>query len=171
MHKRFPKVGFSKNRFNRSEILTQLNLGKLAYHIEKGNLDTSKTIQMRDLLEAGVVSKIVHGVKLLSKGVEKFAALGKSVDLEISDASKGAIQAIQEKGGSLSVQYRTPLIMRNHLKPYKFDTHKTLKVPMPPNKQVKKLERLSKKGLEVNYPSAPWFTDNVEAIKLDKAEK
>jgi len=35
---------------------------------------------------------------------------------------------------------------------------------MPPNKQIKKLERLKAKGIEVSYPDAPWFTDNFEAI-------
>ena len=55
--------------------------------------------------------------------------------------------------------------MRNHLKPHKFDDWKELKAPMPPNKQIKKMERLKNKGLEVSYPSAPWFTDNLEAIQ------
>lgn len=127
---------------------------------------------MVDLLEAGAVSKIgPGGVKLLSKGADKFVSLGRSVSMEISDASKSAIEAVQKHGGNLSVQYRTPLLMRNHLKPYKFADHKTLKTPMPPNKQVKKLERLKSKGLEVNYPSAPWFTDNLETYNKDKAEK
>jgi hypothetical protein len=54
--------------------------------------------------------------------------------------------------------------MRNHLKPHKFDDWKELKTPMPPNKQIKKMERLKSKGLEVSYPSAPWFTDNLEEI-------
>ena len=72
MQRRFPKFGFSKNRFNNGVLFEQLNLGKLAYHIEKGNLDTSKPIDMKKLLEAGVVSKIGHGVKILGKGVEKF---------------------------------------------------------------------------------------------------
>ena len=37
--RRFPKFGFRKHRFNRNEDLTPLNLGVLAYHIEKGHLD------------------------------------------------------------------------------------------------------------------------------------
>ena len=45
-------------------------MGKLAYHIEKGNLDTTKVIEMKDLLEAGVVSKVKDGVKILGKGLE-----------------------------------------------------------------------------------------------------
>lgn len=66
--RRFPKFGMKKDRFNNYEPLTQLNLGHLAYHIQKGNLDTSSPITMRDLMEAGVVSKIQHGIKLLGGG-------------------------------------------------------------------------------------------------------
>jgi hypothetical protein len=33
---------------------------------------------------------------------------------------------------------------------------------MPPPKEVKKLEKLRLKGLNVEYPRTPWFTDNKE---------
>jgi hypothetical protein len=33
---------------------------------------------------------------------------------------------------------------------------------MPSPKDVKKLEYLKFKGINVSYPSAPWFTDNQE---------
>ena len=58
LHIRFPKFGQQKDRFNNGQSLEQLNLGKIAYHIEKGNLDTSKVIQMKDLLDCGVISKV-----------------------------------------------------------------------------------------------------------------
>lgn len=61
-----------KNRFNNGEEYEQLNLGKIAYHIEKGNLDTSSIIYMKDLLESGVISKVQDGVKILAKGAERF---------------------------------------------------------------------------------------------------
>jgi len=35
---------------------------------------------------------------------------------------------------------------------------------MPSPKKVKKLEKLREKGLKVNYPDAPWFTYNQEAL-------
>ena len=119
---------------------------------------------MKALFEAGVVSKVSHGVKLLGKGFEKFQQLNTPITIEISDASKVAVDAVKAAGGSLKAEYRTPLILKNHLKPHKFDEHKELKTPMPPNKQIKKLERLKAKGIEVSYPDAPWFTDNFEAI-------
>jgi hypothetical protein len=61
--------------------------------------------------------------------------------------------------------------MRSHLKPHKFDERKELKVPMPHNKEIKRLEKLKVKGLSVSYPSAPWFTDNYEKIINERAEK
>ena len=56
---------------------------------------------MKSLVEAGVISKISHGVKLLGKGVEKFKQLNTPVNLEISDASKVAVDAVKSAGGSL----------------------------------------------------------------------
>jgi len=126
---------------------------------------------MKSLLEAGVLSKIDNGVKILGKGTEKFAALNTPVNLEVSDASKTVIDMIKEGGGSITVNYMTPLILRNHLKPHKFEAGKVLKVPMPSPKKLKKLENQKAKGLDVSYPSAPWFTDNVEALKKEKMDK
>ena len=68
LSRRVPKWGFRKNRFNNLKEPATLNLGKLAYHIEKGDLDATEPISMRHLFESGAVTKIVHGVKLLSKG-------------------------------------------------------------------------------------------------------
>ena len=82
--------------------------------------------------------------------------------MEISDASSEAIDAIKSLGGNVSMQYRTDLILRNHLKPHKFSDRKELKVPMPHNKAIKKLERLERKGIDVSYPDAPWYSDNKE---------
>ena len=84
------------------------------------------------------------------------------ITFEVSDATKSAIEAVKETGGSIKVQYRTPLLVRYHLKPHKFPSYKGLKTPMPPPKRVKKLEKLKEKGLDVDYPRAPWFTDNKE---------
>ena len=107
MMKRFPKLGFRKHRFNRDTELEQLNLGKLAYHIEKGHIDTEKPISMKDLIDGGVLSKISNGVKLLGKGSDKFSALKTPITLEVSDASEQAIEAVKGLGGDLKVVYRT----------------------------------------------------------------
>jgi len=53
------------------------------------------------------------------------------------------------------------------LKPHKFPEYVNLKHPMPSPKKVKKLEKLREKGLDVEYPNAPWFTENQEAIEKE----
>lgn len=58
MARRFPKRGFKQNTFNIKKPLEQLNLGKLAYHIQKGDIDATKTITMHDLFKSGCLSKI-----------------------------------------------------------------------------------------------------------------
>jgi hypothetical protein len=148
-----------------------LNLGKLAYHIDCGHLDTSKVITQKDLKDAGVIAKVKDGVKLLSKGIERFKDLNLKLYLEITDASATALEAIKAAGGSVQHKYRTDLLMRHHLSPHKFSQHKTLKTPMPPPNQVKKLERLREKGIEVEYPRAPWYNDNLDKIRADAKEK
>ena len=169
--KRFPKRGFKPNKFNIKRPLEQLNIGKLAYYITRGDIDAKKTITMKDLLNCGCLSQIKYGVKVLSKGAEKIKELGIPLHLEASDASLSAIEAIRATGGSIRVIYRTPLLMRHHLKPHKFAEHKDLKTPMPPQKRVIKLEKLREKGLDVEYPRAPWYTDNKDAILAEETDR
>ena len=54
--KRFPKRGFKGNKFNIKRPLEQLNLGRLAYFIEKGRVDITKTITMKDLFDCGCLT-------------------------------------------------------------------------------------------------------------------
>ena len=62
--------------------------------------------------------------------------------------------------------------MRQYLKPHKFPEYQgQLKTPMPTPKRVKKLERIREKGIDVEYPSAPWITDNREALAAEATER
>ncbi|CDW84215.1 50s ribosomal protein l15 [Stylonychia lemnae] len=170
LSKRFPKRGMKADAFNNKDEIEILNLGQLAYYISKGFVDASKTITMKDLVDSRCLSSVKDGVKLLSRGAESLQKLGVPINIEVSNATKSAIEAIKATGGEISVQYRTPLIMRYHLKPHKFNDYKTLKTPMPPQKKVVKLEKLREKGLNVAYPRAPWYTDNKEAILKEASD-
>ena len=102
-------------------------------------------------------------MKILGQGSQKLTAMGVPITLEASDATERAIDACKATGGAIKMVYRTPLIMRQYLKPHKFpEWQGDLKIPMPAPKTVKKLERLREKGMEVQYPKAPWFTENAE---------
>lgn len=93
------------------------------------------------------------------------------IHLEANDATAEAIAAIQATGGSITSTYRTPLTMRQYLKPHKFQEWQNLKNPMPSPKVVKNLEKVKAKGIEITYPDAPWFTSNQEELKKEKEER
>ena len=126
---------------------------------------------MKVLFESGIIPKIKNGVKILGRGGNFIQSFGVPIYIEASDASKAAIESVQATGGKINVKYRTSLTMKFYLKRHKFAEYKNLKDPMPSPKKVRKLESLKRKGLEVEYPRAPWFTDNVEAIAKQKEEK
>ncbi len=83
--------------------------------------------------------------------------------MEVSDATGGAAEAVNETGGSIKAIYRTKNTLRNMLKPHKYEG-KEFKIPMPPPKKVLKMEKMKEKGLEVEYPRAPWYNDNVDEL-------
>ena len=53
---------------------------------------------MKTLLDTGILTKIKFGVKLLGKGSENLTALSTSmnasIEIEVTDATQGAIEAI-----------------------------------------------------------------------------
>jgi len=139
--RRVPKRGFS-----RRGIKTQynsVNFQNLFYYINKGRLDPTKVITIKDLFECGAITKIKDGVKLLSKGVNHLNKYPK-LNLEVSDASQSAIDAIKASGGSIDVKYRTKLTLRHHVLPYKFDEE--VMDPIPPVRKVLRLNHLREKG-------------------------
>ena len=113
---------------------------------------------MKDLYYWGALNKIKFGVKILGKGAEELKELGVPIHLEVSDASKTAIDAIKETGGSVKAIYHTKTTLRRLLHPEKF-ANPEAKIPMPKPKKVLKLEKLKDKGIDVIYPKAPWYEE------------
>lgn len=62
--------------------------------------------------EARIFSKCKFGVKLLARGAERLSELSHPIRVEVSDASKPAIDAIKNAGGEVKVIYFTPLLLR-----------------------------------------------------------
>lgn len=122
IHQRLPKVGF-KNRLHEWRF-EPLNVGKLQAWIDMGRLQVpepdnrgQRLITMKDLWDSGVTSKrIAQGVKLLSGG-----QLTTKIHLEVSCASKKAIQAVEDAGGTVTCAHYNRLALRALLKPHKFE--------------------------------------------------
>lgn len=69
------------------------------------------------------------------------------------------IDAVKSLGGNIKVIYNTPLTLDIQLKPHKHVLGHLVKTPMPPPQKVLKLEAMKLKGVDVEYPKAPWFDD------------
>ncbi len=78
--------------FRRWELLKYVNLGKIDYYVRKGILNPKEKITIKHLQDAGIVKKVEWGVKVLGLGAEK---IDYPINLEVTDASKAAIEKIQ----------------------------------------------------------------------------
>ena len=94
LYQRLPKRGFNKP--NRKQFAV-INLGIIAKYIESGKLDASN-ITEDTLVAAGAVRGKLDGVRVLAKG-----DIGTAVTIEVTGASKSAIEAVEKAGGSLKV--------------------------------------------------------------------
>ena len=139
--RRLPKHGFSRNGIKKK--ITIINLETLLYLIEKKRIDTSKLITINDIFKARGISKVKDGVKLLGRGIDKLKNFP-PLNIEVSFASKDVVEAIKNNGGSVICKYRTPLLLKYHIKPFRF--HKQLVEPYPSQKKVKGLLLMEKKG-------------------------
>ena len=64
-----------------------VTLQKIIYFVQKGFLDSSKPITVKDLFEAGAVSKVTYGLKLLARGAHGLKDLTEPLHIEVNDAS------------------------------------------------------------------------------------
>ena len=96
LYQRLPKRGFSSR--NRKSFAV-VNLMILQKFIDAKKLDAKKAITEEVLLEAGVIRRILDGVRILAKG-----EITSKVKLEVTGASKGAIAAVEAAGGSLALK-------------------------------------------------------------------
>lgn len=100
LHRRLPKRGF-KNPTR--QVFEVVNLGRLQVALDAGKLDASKTIDLAALKQAGLVRGTESGVRLLAKG-----KLSAKIVLEVSGASKAALAAIEQAGGSVTMLAAPP---------------------------------------------------------------
>jgi large subunit ribosomal protein L15 len=96
MHRRLPKRGFKNVKF--ALRLNEVNLDRVQSAIDAGKLDPNATIDSEALVKAGVLRRAHHGVRLLGGG-----ELKAKVNFSVYGASKSAISAVEQVGGSVQV--------------------------------------------------------------------
>lgn len=95
LYQRLPKRGFNKP--NRKKFAV-VNLGLIQKFVDLGKLDAASDITEDALVASGLVRRKLDGVRVLAKG-EVTAKL----TINVTGASKSAVEAVEKAGGSLSV--------------------------------------------------------------------
>lgn len=113
-YQKFPKFGRDTKLCPNYRYL---NLFKVKSYIERGTLDPSKPITIKDFYTSNIVGKIKEGVKLLARGMNDFDI---PITIECTTASPRAIQAIEKAGGKVVFRYYNKLGLRALFKPHKF---------------------------------------------------
>src|SRR5438105_13056955 len=96
LHRRVPKRGFRQAAFARR--LNEINLGRIQAAIEAGKLDPAATVDVAALVKAGVLRRAKDGVRLLGSG-----AIKSKVAFSVWGASKSAVAAVEQAGGSVTI--------------------------------------------------------------------
>lgn len=95
LYQRLPKRGFNKpNR----KAFAVVNLGLIQKFIDDKKLDANATITEEALVASGLVRRVKDGVRVLAKG-----EISAKVAIEVTGASKSAVEAVEKAGGSLTV--------------------------------------------------------------------
>jgi len=95
LYMRLPKRGFNKP--NRKEYAV-VNLGLIQKFVDAGKLDAGQTITEDALVASGLVRRKRDGIRVLAKG-----EITARLDIEVSGASKTAVEAVGKAGGALRV--------------------------------------------------------------------
>ena len=95
LYQRLPKRGF--NNPNRKSYAI-VNLSLIEKFIDAGKLDAKAEITEDKLVESGLVRRKRDGVRVLAKG-----ELKSKIKLNVTGASKAAIDAVAKAGGSLTI--------------------------------------------------------------------
>ena len=94
LYQRLPKRGFNKPNRKRFAVI---NLGLIQKFIDDKKLDASN-ITEDSLIESGLVRRKLDGIRVLGKG-----EITAKATISVTGASKGAIEAVEKAGGSLTV--------------------------------------------------------------------
>ncbi len=95
LYQRLPKRGF--NNIN-AKTFSVVNLGLIQKFIDAGKIDIKNDVDEDALIASGLIRRRKDGIRVLAKG-----EITSKVTLIVTGASKGAVEAVEKAGGSLTV--------------------------------------------------------------------
>ena len=93
IYMRLPKRGFNVPKPKKYAVI---NLGLLQKFIEAKQIDTDESVTEDILVASGLIRRKFNGVRILAKG-----KLSSKVNLVITGASKAAVKAVEDAGGTV----------------------------------------------------------------------
>lgn len=96
LYQRLPKRGFNKPNQKKFAVV---NLGLIEKFIEAGKLDAKAEINEDALVASGLVRRKLDGIRVLAKG-----EISSKVTLNVTGASKSAVEAVEKAGGSITTK-------------------------------------------------------------------
>ncbi|MBR0964221.1 50S ribosomal protein L15 [Bradyrhizobium diazoefficiens] len=95
LHRRLPKRGF--NNIFRVEF-AEINLDRLQEAVDAKKIDAGSVVNVEALVKSGVLRRAKGGLRLLGRG-----ALKSKLNIEVHGATKAAIEAVENAGGSVKI--------------------------------------------------------------------
>ncbi|PHR58625.1 MAG: 50S ribosomal protein L15 [Robiginitomaculum sp.] len=95
IYMRLPKRGFNKPN---QKKFAELSIRRLEQAIEAGVLDLKNDVDANALVAAGVVRRVLDGVRLIGAG-----KISKAVNLKITGATPGATKLVEAAKGSVTI--------------------------------------------------------------------
>ena len=96
LYQRLPKRGFNKPNQKKFAVV---NLGLIEKFIEAGKLDSKTEINEDALVACGLVRRKLDGIRVLAKG-----EIASKVTLNVTGASKSAVDAVEKAGGTVTTK-------------------------------------------------------------------
>ena len=100
LHMRLPKRGFNVPN---PKKLNAVNLGRLQQALDAGKLNASDAVNTASLKSAGVIRRELDGVRIIGNG-----ELKTKLDFEVFGVSASAREAIEKRGGKITVLAPAP---------------------------------------------------------------
>lgn len=113
LYQRLPKRGFNKP--NRKQFAV-VNLGLIQKFVEAGKIDASQPVTEDVLIASGLVRRKLDGIRVLGKltgavddnGVLNENAFATKIELQVTAASKAAVELVEKAGGTLTTTKAAP---------------------------------------------------------------
>ena len=96
LYQRLPKRGFNKPNQKKFAVV---NLSLIEKFIEAGKLDAKAEINEDALVASGLVRRKLDGIRVLAKG-----EISSKVTLNVTGASRSAVEAVEKAGGSITTK-------------------------------------------------------------------